>query len=284
MNDTVTKKERAPKLHVLLHRRSSFFGAVSNIVRHKNILFQACVLDLRTMYAGTTLGMAWMVLAPLLLLGVYSVVYLFIFRVRPTTITPAEYVLHVAVGLVAFMNFSTALTASAASISRHKSVLLNTVFPAELLPVRAVFVSYAGMVAGLSIVLVAAICLGKLSPLYLLTPIIFLLQLMLSCALGWVLSLLNIGLRDTQHFLQFVIVVFMIASPIGYTPDMVQGKLQLLLYLNPLAYYIQLLQGIIVYNTISWGLFAVSVALAVIPFGAAYWLFQKVKTIFYDYA
>lgn len=269
---------------VPLYKKASFLGAVANIFRHRSILLYSCLLDLRTMYAGTTLGLAWLVLAPLLLLGVYSVVYLFIFRVRPTVITPAEYVLHVAAGLVAFMNFSAALTASALSISRHKAVLLNTVFPAELLPVRAVFVSYTGMVAGLSLVIIAAIFLGKVTPLYLMIPVVFLLQVMFSCALGWVLALLNIALRDTQHFLQFIIVVFMIASPIGYTPDMVQGKLQLILSLNPLAYFIQLYQGIIVHDTLRFDLLGASAILAFISFGVAYWLFQKVKTIFYDYA
>src|SRR5262245_8799959 len=50
--------------------------------RHRRLLIQTTRNDIRARYAGSVLGLAWLVFFPLMFLGVYAVVYLFVFKIR----------------------------------------------------------------------------------------------------------------------------------------------------------------------------------------------------------
>ena len=79
--------------------------------------------------------------------------------------------------------------------------------------------------------------------------------------------------------------ILMIISPAAYTPEMVPSGLDLLIYFNPLSYFILCFQRIICYG--QWpalGVFSIAVALASISFFGGYWFFRKAKFAFFDYA
>ena len=56
--------------------------------------------------------------------------------------------------------------------------------------------------------------------------------------LAWILSLINIVLRDLTQLIGIPFILLFIASPIAYTTDKVPPSLKFILLLNPLAYYI----------------------------------------------
>jgi len=56
--------------------------------RHRAVLLAITVSDLKGKYAGSILGMLWLLLFPLLFLSMYAVVYMFIFRVRLKVLNP----------------------------------------------------------------------------------------------------------------------------------------------------------------------------------------------------
>jgi lipopolysaccharide transport system permease protein len=64
--------------------------------------------------------------------------------------------------------------------------------------------------------------------------------------ISWFLSLVNVVLRDLQNLITLLLVMLMIASPIAYTPAMVPGSLKLVIWLNPLAYFVLTYQRILV--------------------------------------
>ena len=70
-------------------------------------------------------------------LTIYGMLYSVIFQIRVPGLTEIEYVVLVFSGLVPLMAFSETLNGALSSLSSNKSLLLNTVFPAELIPLRA---------------------------------------------------------------------------------------------------------------------------------------------------
>lgn len=254
------------------------------IFQYRGILLRTTAGEVRQRYAGSVAGMFWLVLSPILLLTFYSLVYLVIFRVRPASMSEYEYVLYVLSGLVPFLGFSEALNSGSSSLFLNKAILLNTVFPSELVPLRAVLASQGMTVVGLTLMLVATLALGKLSWTALFVPVLLLLQIMMVLGIVWLLSLASLVLRDIQQVLGFVTMTLLIVSPIAYTPEMVPEKLKFLIYLNPLSYFVIGFQDIIVFGRHPSGLImGVMICLGFISFGVGFWVFQRVKRVFFDH-
>lgn len=231
------------------------------------------------------MGLAWYVLAPVLLMGLYALIYLAVFQVRPVSMTGAEYVLYVFAGLIPFLGFTESLNTGSSSLSLNKAVLLNTVFPAELAPLRAVLVSQGAAAVGLALTTVIAAALGKFSFWLVLLPLIWLALALFVSGLVWILALASLVVRDIQQILTFVSMALLIVSPIAYTPDMVPRAIALVVYANPLSYFVTAFQDIIVFaRAPAPHIVGTALLLGVLSFSVGFWVFQRAKRVFFDYA
>jgi lipopolysaccharide transport system permease protein len=101
--------------------------------------------------------------------------------------------------------------------------------------------------------------------------------------LAWTLSLANLVVRDVQHVVVFVSMALFIASPIAYTPDMAPGPLKMLVYLNPLSYFVLPLQEICVgARPPAAGIVAASAVLAAVSSATGLALFRRAKRFVLD--
>jgi lipopolysaccharide transport system permease protein len=253
--------------------------------RYRRLLLGTAWLELKGNYAGSALGFLWVVLSPIIMIAIYSSVYTFIFRVSLPNMTTFDYVMRVAAGLFTFTAFGGALAQGATAMLKNRNIVMNAVFPAELLPVRAVLIAFPPLAVGLPLLIVVSLIFGKGGWALLLLPVLFVLLFMLMTGIAWVLSLLTLILRDLQHAIQFVVMVLLIVTPIGYTVSMVPPKLLLLVRLNPLAYFVFAFQDIVSLGQVPQikGLIVIFV-MSLLSFWLGFWVFEKVKRAFYDYA
>ena len=269
-----------------MHSHATATSAPRLIFRYRERLLNAVRQDIRQRYAGSVLGVLWALLYPLMLLSIYSVLYLFIFKVRPASLEPHAYVVLVFSGLVPLLAFNESLQAATNSLSANRTLLLNTVFPVELLVVRAVLAAQFPSLAALCITLVAGYGLGLTSwqaPVFI--PLMWVLLLMFVCGLGWILSLLVLVARDIQQALNLILMLLTILSPFAYTPDMVPPALKPLLYCNPLSYFVICFQHVVLYGqTPPLDMLAVATGVALGSFYFGYWLFRRTKFVFFDHA
>jgi len=241
--------------------------------------------DVRQRYVGSLFGAAWAVLFPLLQLSVYAGLYVFVLRVRPSGLTVGDYIVLVFSGLVSLMAFNEVINATTNSLTVNKSLLLNTVFPAELIPVRAALAAQVPPLCGLLIVLIAGYTVGQTSwQAILLVPVFWVLLLMFAMGIGWMLSLLSLVIKDIQHVLGIVLMMVTMLSPFAYTPDMVPALLKPIIYMNPMSYFVMTFQKLICYGT--WPDLPVAAVAAMLGIGlflAGFAVFQKAKRFFFDY-
>ena len=251
----------------------------------RQLLIRTIGVTLRQRYAGTVLGLSWMVLGPLILLSLYAVLYLVIFKIRPVGMEPHVYVLYIFSGLVPFLNFSQGLVQGSLSLSANRELLLNTVYPPELVPVREIGVMLVTLMPGLAIICIGSLLLGNVNASWLLLPVIILLMTMFLIALTWVLSLANLVIKDIEQILTYITIMLLIASPIAYTPDMVPGALRVLIYINPLAYFVICFQYILVLGIVPpWPILAGTFVFGIGAFILGAWTFSRAKAVFFDYA
>src|SRR5262245_50284631 len=197
------------------------FDPIQAILAHWQILYRTAHAEIRSTHAGSVLGTVWLVLGPLMMLGVYAITYAVIFRFRPPDMTLPEYVLYVFAGLVPFLTFSSALSAGTLSLVSNRHVLLNTVFPAELIPLRSVIVASVILPAGLSILFLGDLLFSTLSVTWLLIPVVVVLEIMFLAGICWVLSLIALVFRDIQQLITYVVMMLAVFTPIAYTPSMI---------------------------------------------------------------
>lgn len=256
-----------------------------SIWRHRRILLLTSIHEVRTQYAGSFLGSAWLVIGQLMVLAIYATTYVVIFRIRPVDMTVYEYILYVFCGLTSFLPFSNGLSAGSMSLVANRAVLLNTVFPAELIPFRVVLVASVGMPVGSLILFFADLGLSHLAWTILLVPVVMVLQLLFVAGLVWMLSLVALVMRDVQHMIQYATMMLAVITPIAYTPTMVPDALKALIYVNPLSYFVISFQHLIILNRLpELQILLPMVALSLTSFCLGYFVIRRAKGAFYDYA
>jgi lipopolysaccharide transport system permease protein len=255
------------------------------IWNRRRLLIESVQVMIRQRFAGSTLGLAWIVLGPALLLTMYALIYLVIFRVRPVELDAPTYVLYIFSGLVPLLAFSQGMMQGTTSLSGNRDLLLNTVFPPELVPLRETVAAVVTLSIGLGVTAVLGLILGKAAWTWLLVPVFLVLMLLLLAGVCWVLSLINLIFKDIQQVLTYVTIIMLVASPIAYTPHMLPPQLQLLIYANPLAYFVITFQSLIVLGELpALPIMAGALFFAVGSFLLGSWIFVRAKTVFFDYA
>jgi lipopolysaccharide transport system permease protein len=206
---------------------------------NRRLLVAITRVELSKRYAGSVLGMAWLVLQPALYLSVYLFVYLVLFKGQFSGFSRLGYVLYVFCGLVPYLGMIDAISLGAVSIKQNIHLVKNVMLPIELVPVRAVLVASISQAVGLAVVILLSALNGTLTLHVLWLPVIWALQVMMLCGLAWILSSIAVGLPDISYFINLFMFLLMWVSPIGYTVEMVPKNLAAVLYLNPVFYLLE---------------------------------------------
>lgn len=258
-------------------------SALSSLIKHRQILFATVLQGLRKRTSGNVLGALWLLLYPLIFLGMYSLVFVQILQVRIPGLGTSEYILVVFSGLVPFLAFSEAFGVGTVSIVANRDLLMNTLFPIELVVAREVLIGHTTMGVGMLLLWGTVLFFHGPNWAHLMVPVIYLLQIMMVLGLVWISATLTVFFRDLQQTIPILVLFLMMVSPIGYTADMVPAGVQGVLLFNPLAWLMELyrsclMQGVIPLEKL--GFFALF-SCVLFTLGGA--LILRLKPLFADY-
>jgi lipopolysaccharide transport system permease protein len=256
---------------------------IRQLWRYRRILRTTALNDLRARYRGTAFGLVWVVLYPLLFLGLYGTVYSRILRVQVVGFGTLEYLQIIFCGLVPFIGFSEALSSGVSSVTGNRGLIRNTMFPIELIPVKVVLTSSFSLTVSLAMLMVFLWGQGTVHLTQLALPLIVFLQIVFSIGVVWILSSLCVFLPDIAQVIGIVILFLMIISPIAYTREMVPSNLRAFLLPNPLYYLIMLYRDAAFTGVISEKLLLAFSAVTAFTFVIGWTLFSRLKPLFSDY-
>jgi ABC-2 type transport system permease protein len=218
-----------------------FGGTVKEIWQYRELLGNLIRKELKVKYKDSVLGFVWSLLMPLVQLAVY---WLVIGNFLGAGAIPA-YGVYIFCGLATWTLFSEILSASTISIVYNSGLVKKVYFPRELFPLAATGAALVNFGFQLVILLIADVIAGsttgKWPDLTLLPqPVLGLVVLVIfSCALGLLLAAANVYLRDVQHLIGVVLMVWFWVTPIIYNVTKVSSSLPrwaYQLYLaNPMA-------------------------------------------------
>lgn len=200
---------------------------------YRELLFFFVWRDLKVRYKQTVIGVAWVILQPLMSMGVFTI---FFGRLAKLPSDGLPYPVFYFAALAPWTYFSTALTSATNVVVENQRVITKVYFPRMILPLSSVMSGLADF--GIALVVLLAIVLGYgLRPGLQVIWLPFLLLLALATALGiglW-LSSLNALYRDVRYVTPFIVQFWMLASPVAYPSSLVPVKWRWLYGLNPMA-------------------------------------------------
>jgi len=200
---------------------------------YRELLYFLVWRDVKVRYKQATLGAAWVVLQPVLMVALFSLIFGRLLDVHTDGI---PYPLFVFAGLLPWQIFATALTQAGNSLVANQHLITKIYFPRLLLPLAAVL---AGLVDfGVTILLLVVLMLWygvDPSLAVLLLPLIVAVVLLTALSVGTWLSALNVRYRDVQHLLPFLTQFWFFATPIAYSSALLPESWRPLLGLNPMA-------------------------------------------------
>ncbi len=199
----------------------------------RDLFYLLMLRDVKLRYKQTALGIVWVVLQPLVAALIFAVIF-GRFAGLPSGNVP--YLPFVFAGLLAWNLFAGALGRAGNSLLSDSRLISKVYFPRIIIPMAssaAVLVDFA-----VSLVVMLGLLVAFQIPFtWNLLTLPFWLGLALLNAVGVSLffSALNVYYRDFSYALPFVIQVWMYASPVVYSADLIPGPLKSVYAINPIV-------------------------------------------------
>jgi lipopolysaccharide transport system permease protein len=200
--------------------------------RFRELVFFLAQRDVKVRYKQTALGVAWVLLQPLLAMGIFSIV----FGQRGLTTGNVPYPLFVVSGLVPWFYFSNATSGASGSIVANTQLISKVYFPRLAIPLAAVLANLVDLSVGLLLELVLLVGFGIPLGWHLLAiPLLVVLTVLTALGVSVWLSALDVQYRDVRYAVPFFIQVWLFATPVIYSVGDVPERWRTLLALNPMT-------------------------------------------------
>src|SRR5579864_800221 len=206
---------------------------LSEVWEYRELLYFFVWRDVKVRYKQTVIGVAWVVLQPLLTMGVFT---LFFGRLAKLPSDGLAYPVFYFAALIPWTYFSSSLTATTNVVVESQQLITKVYFPRLILPISSVLSGLVDFAIGfvvLAIFTLAYHILPTLAALWL--PVLLLLALFTALGVGLWLSALNALYRDVRYVIPLVITFWMFASPVAYASSLVPARWRWLYSLNPMA-------------------------------------------------
>ncbi len=254
------------------------------VFKNVEYFYRKTLLDLQIKYKRTLLGIGWVFVTPLFFLVVYASVHMVIFGVHPQGATTLQFMVMMFCGLMCVFGFAESLGCSSGAFSSNQALMLNSYLDPEVLVAQTSLFGFVNCLMGISIATVIMTVSGYITPYLLLVPVVLFLQILFIIGLGWFFSILTLLIKDLHFMIRFITLALVVASPIAYTQDMVPAKMAVLIYLNPLSYFIIPYQELLIFGRMpSADILCGTVLLSTITFFSGYRFFMRMRNTMVDY-
>lgn len=253
---------------------------IRDLYQYRELLKSNIKKDIRGKYKGSLLGVLWSFISPLLSVAVYAIVFPYLFRN-----TVDHYLQFLVVGIIPWNFFTTTLSQGIMTIRVNGGIIKKVYFPREILPIS---VATSGLINFfISAVIMLFFCvIGGLGISWhlILFPIVALIQYFLTLGLIFVLSAINVYIKDTEHIVPFIINLLFYGTPILYdleTFGNIPDKILFLINLNPFKHFMDIYRDIFMYHSMPTAIDIIYVFIwAVIIFIAGLFIFRKLEKRF----
>jgi len=218
-------------------------SSAKNIIGPRFFLLKEMVVrDIRSRYAGSSLGILWAVGQPVLWMFLYTLVFSLILRV-PVDKEFASFAEFLLAGLLPWMAIQEGIARSASALTDNAAMVKKTVFPLETLVLSVVLAAVVNQIIAFAVFAVYVAGVGHLSlPWLLLLVPALAVQTLLTFGIGCFAATVTTFLRDTAQVIGIALTVVFWATPIVYPASLVPAGhrwLSTVLRINPITHLVE---------------------------------------------
>ncbi|MFT5202297.1 MAG: teichoic acid transport system permease protein [Candidatus Aldehydirespiratoraceae bacterium] len=229
----------------------------------RDYIIQVPLNELRVQQANTLLGNVWLLLNPVLQVGVYFLVFGLIVDVRRGI---DDYIVFLTIGVFVFFFSQRVITNCASSIQTSIGLIRAMRFPRAVLPLGNVVFAVLAFVPTFFVMILVTVGYGNLPTWRWLAVVpIFILQISFSAGAGFFVARLNHLYADLENTLPFIFRLLFYMSGVLYAVDrfIENESLRQLFAINPMYDFLSLWR---------WALLDLEV-MGVVWFASVLWAF-----------
>jgi lipopolysaccharide transport system permease protein len=247
---------------------------------YRELLYFLTWRDIKVRYKQTLMGVAWVVVQPLLTMLIFTLVFN---RFAQLDSGPIPYPLFAYSGLLLWTFFSTAISSGTNSLISNTSLVTKVYFPRAFIPAAAAVAGLVDLGVG-SVLLVALAVYYRVQVKWgiLLLPVFVMLAAALALGVGMISAALTVKYRDLRHTLPFVLQVWMFASPVIYPVRVVPQRWRWLIAANPMTGILEGFRSSLAGLDFDWALVAVPFVVAPVLLAIAFYVFRRLEDTFAD--
>jgi ABC-type polysaccharide/polyol phosphate export permease len=186
----------------------------AELLHHRELFANLFRRDFQAKYKGSVLGVLWSLVNPLVLVGIYTLVFSVLFPVSSVH----HYPLYLVSGLAVWVFFSSALTASSRSLVDNANLIKKVRFPRQI----TAFSTVATQLVSLAAILLILIPINFIvlpdtrATIWLVIPLIVPV-IALATGLALAVSAANVIFRDVEHVVAALLLPWFFLTPIMYS-------------------------------------------------------------------
>ena len=212
--------------------------------------------ELKVRYKGSALGFLWSLVTPLLLTGVFTVVFSTFLKIP---LGAGDFATFFLSGYLVWQFFSNSVNASVTAIVGNGALIKKVWFRREVLPLSLVLSQ--GVHFGLALLATSPLFLVKRGFHPELLPAVilgFILLLAFTAGMSMLFAAANVGFRDLQELTQVIFLAWFYLTPVIYPFFFVEAagsarRFLPLLYANPMTWFVELFHRILYGTAVAEG-------------------------------
>ena len=261
-------------------KKNDIILALDHLKNYKPLLKELVARDLKVKYRRSFLGYLWSLLNPLLMMGVMTLVFSYMFR-----FDIPNYPLYLICGQTLWTFFNESTTMAMRSVLDNGALIRKVYIPKFIFPISRVLSCFVTMSFSLvAILIVMLFTKVRLTPAFLLFPIPLFFLLMFSMGIGMVLSALSVYFRDIVHLYGVLTLAWMYLTAIFYPVSVLPAQVAAVINFNPMYVYITFFRELVLYGHIpEIGIWISSAVSSVVSMLLGLIIFRKMQKNFILY-
>ena len=230
--ELVTRSSRAPLIKISA-TRSAIIPQLKDAWSHRELIYFLIWRDLKVRYRQTLLGVAWVILQPVLMTLVFTI---FFSKLGHFSSEGVPYPLFAYAGLLPWTFLANSISTGSSSLLSNSYIITKVYFPRVLIPAAIVGVRLVDFLIASAVMIGLMFFYGVgINRSMLMLPVLVAESTLLAVAISSWLSVLSIRYRDVGTLLPVLIQLWMFSSPIIYPSSIVPERWRPLYSLNPLV-------------------------------------------------
>lgn len=267
--------------------KSSLFEIYGSFFRNRKLIFQMAQREVLGRYRGSIVGLAWSFFNPLLMLGVYTFFFSFVFKARWGVSSEgghSDFAIVLFVGLIVHGLFAECINRAPMLINSNVSFVKKVIFPLEIFPwvVMGAAVFHAAISVAVLLILQLLIS-GTVPWTIIFLPLIFLPLIFVTLGFSWFFASTGVYVRDIGQVSGLITSVLLFVSPVFYPVSFLPTPIRSIVMLNPLTLIIEESRKVLLFGEMpDWYELGVYTLVSFIVARMGFWWFQRTRKGFAD--